>query len=457
MKKYVKQTLIVAMMAALAALVLTACGGTKLNLKDYTEVTFSGAQGYGRASVSLNEDQMLAVLTAKKGGSGDDEAAWTGTFSTLELLDEIDVTLDKTDGLSNGDKVTITVSYPEKLAKELGIKLSPKNGSSWTVKVSDLPDVESKDLFEDLDVSFTGPNGYGQIEINNRSEYSFKASASPENNLSNGDTVVVTLTSSDGLDDLESYCINYYGFVPTSLTKEYTVSDLAEGGTLDLFEDLKVTVSGFAPNGKISVKGKYNVDYECSKTDGLSNGDTVTITAKAPYDMMPLNEYCATELQGLPMSDSYTYTVTGLDSYITKIDDIPADLLTAMQAQAEDVYVAQAADDGITLDSYEYQGCYFLQAKNQDAWGNKNKVYLVYKLSGTGDDGAFTSYSFVQFSDLEIYADGTPYTDLSSYQKPSSWDAPRNHMCGYDSISAMVNKVIDNQRADYTVETNVDA
>ena len=453
MKKHVKQTLIVAMMAALAALVLTACGGTKINLKDYTEVTFSGANAYGRASVSLDEDQILAVLTAKN-SNADDDAALIGAFSTMELLDEIDVSLDKTDTLSNGDKVTVTVSYPEKLAKELGIKLSPKNGSSWTVKVSDLPDVGSKDLFEDLDVTFTGPNGYGQTEINNRSEYHFQASASAENNLSNGDTVVVTLTTYDG-QDLESVCINNYGFVPASLTKEYTVSGLTEGGTLDLFEDLNVTVSGTAPNGEIRVSGKYDVDYECSKSDGLSNGDTVTITAKVPYNNMTLNEYCARNLNGLPKSDSYTYTVSGLDSYITKIDDIPADLLTSMQTQAEDVYVAQAADDGITLTSYEYQGCYFLQAKDPDIWGDQNKVYLIYKLSGTGDDGAFTSYSYVQFADLKIYSDGTAYTDLTSYDKPSSWDAPREHMCGYDSVAALVNDKIDNQRADYQVETNV--
>ena len=62
----------------------------------------------------------------------------------------------------------------------------------------------------------------------------------------------------------------------------YGVSGLAEVETFDAFADLEVTFSGVGPDGKaeLEYKGKEldSFDFGCDKEDGLSNGDTVTVS-----------------------------------------------------------------------------------------------------------------------------------------------------------------------------------
>ena len=181
MKKHCKHVLTVLMMVLMAMAVLTGCGSkNKIDLREkHALVKFSGPSGYGQASIDTDDDALEALI------SSDDvtEENLTAYLLKIDALSRITYTLDKTDKLSNGDTVTVTVTYPDDLEEVLDAKITPKSGDSWTVEVKELDELRSFDLFLNIDVTFTGFNGYGEpkVQVNggnnvgqaDRSEYGF--------------------------------------------------------------------------------------------------------------------------------------------------------------------------------------------------------------------------------------------------------------------------------------------
>ena len=104
--------------------------GKAINLIEYLSLTTSGNNGEGKASYSFDygafEDVLSDILKSDK-----DSAAF---FADATIIEEsINVTLDKTSGLSNGDEVVLTVSYNGEIAKKYGLSL--KDGTvTYTVK-----------------------------------------------------------------------------------------------------------------------------------------------------------------------------------------------------------------------------------------------------------------------------------------------------------------------------------
>jgi hypothetical protein len=138
MKHTIKKTLLL-LAALIAALALTACGSkTKIDLQKCVHVTLTGANGYGRADVDMDTLELEALILSNC-EEGESELA---QLSKLWLIDEIKYELDKKENLSNGDKITVTVTYPDTLEDVLDADISPKSGKSWTVEVSGLGDAE---------------------------------------------------------------------------------------------------------------------------------------------------------------------------------------------------------------------------------------------------------------------------------------------------------------------------
>ena len=219
-------------------------------------------------------------------------------------------TLDKNDHLSNGDIITVTVTYPDALEDALNAKITPESGDSWTVEVKDLPELYKFDLFGNIEVSFYGFDGYGRCDVQVNGGDNVGYVLSKEENLSNGDVVTVTLTGPNG-SNLIDYCINEE-FLPEVESKEFTVDGLEEIPQIDLFEDLDVTVEGREPFMDLAIYGKYdNIKYEVTTNGRLEGGDEVTIRAYVRdwFGELDLEEYCLDELKALPASDVYTYII----------------------------------------------------------------------------------------------------------------------------------------------------
>lgn len=201
-------------------------------LTDYVHIdSVTGADGYGHLEYSFDSYsvyQKLADMDVKN--DKDAEALFSEenllkAEKIMTVLEGVTVTADKNDNLSNGDKVTLTVSFDNPTKEKLDFEL--RGGEiSYTVEglAEGLPfDPFSEDI---ISVAFTGASGSGEAiiglvsgdDIYKAVTYSF----SNNYNLSNGDEVVLT-----AVFDQQYFAALGYA-VPDQCSKTYIVSGLKD-------------------------------------------------------------------------------------------------------------------------------------------------------------------------------------------------------------------------------------
>ena len=217
--------------------------------------------------------------------------------------------------------------------------------------------------------------------------------------------------------------------------KSDKASELEE---VDLFEGVEVTFSGDAPNGSASVRtagsNQYNLNYKLDKTNGLRNGDTVTVSVYSYYSE-DIEDYLMEQYSVRPSSIEKTYKVEGLAKYVESLDEIPDELMNRMKKQAEDVFYGDVAkwttEDGTytyannEIEDFRYIGEYLLTAKS----GDSNMLTLVYKPAVTVDliyhHGDHDSewhkteiyYWYVTYNNILIDQEGKVVVDIDHYKK----------------------------------------
>ena len=259
----------------------------------------------------------------------------------------------------------------------------------------------------------------------------------------------------------------------------YTVTGLTEVGKFDAFSDMTVEFTGIAPNGKASINylgSELNYyDFDCDKTNGLSNGDTVKVT----IDENKI-EYFAENLGKIPEELEKEFKVEGLESFVTRISEVDDEAMKAMQQQAEDVYNANVAKnwgEGESLESLTCIGEYLLSAKNSDTWGSNNHLILVYKAqvrnTYSNDKGASYNkvndvYWYIRFSDLMVGSDGKTAVNVTSYDTPYDrftvdsgvdsgwWSTKQWYYNGYTSIDELYKTAVVTNIDSYNHEDNID-
>lgn len=167
-----------------------------------------------------------------------------------------------------------------------------------------------------------------------------------------------------------------------------------------------------------------NYSIRADKTTGLSNGDTVTVTLEYPGEE-DMDEYTART--GIVFSPTeVTYTVTGLEYYVSELSQITDTALSQMQAKAEEefsAYVARSWGDATTLDGFSYAGSYLLTPQEPDSLlGNANLLALIFHGSATIDyttssgDQNFKAnpefYWYATFKNLTVGSDGEIIFDV---------------------------------------------
>jgi hypothetical protein len=316
MKHIIKKTLVF-LTALIAVLALTGCGSKNtIDLTQYVQVNVSGADGYGCASADADDIGLEALLLS------DDESD-ADSLVKLDMLMRIRYEIDKKDHLSNGDKVSVTVTYPDGLAEALDADITPKSGDSWTVEIGGLGEPERIDVFEGMTIE------YG-----------------------NGNTLCA-----DGL---------------------YTA-----------------------------------LKYTLSQTQGLSNGDTVTITVSAPDGNTDLESHCMETYGWMPLSESCEYTITGIDEYPIRLEDIPEELFEELrmiaqmqlEAMAEQMH-SSFGDQGYRMNHYALDKVYVASPGENIDDDNKNEVYLVYRINADNPDGTRDYFYSAKFSNVSTKAEG---------------------------------------------------
>lgn len=216
----------------MAALTLTACSGKSIDLTDYVSIdAVSGADGYGHLEYSFDSYsvyQKIAGIDVKN--DNDVEALFSEenllkTEKIWAALEGVSVVADKSDNLSNGDKVTLTVSFDNPTNEKLDFKL---RGGKITYTVEGLADGLPFDPFSEdvISVAFIGASGGGEAIVGLVSDdamykgvtYSFANNYK----LSNGEEVTL-----NAVFDQQYYASLGYT-VPEQCSKSYTISGLKD-------------------------------------------------------------------------------------------------------------------------------------------------------------------------------------------------------------------------------------
>lgn len=343
---------------------------------------------------------------------------------------------------------------------------------------------------DNLTVSFDGYDGYGTAKLDN--EYSWENDAfeaagiesiqgldtfaealyiesavsyevTPKENLSNGDEVTVKVTINQAA--LEDYD---FELVADSELK-YTVKNLSELSTVDLFENIDVQYQGIAPDltaTLIDANPDYYVGikrYTLDKTNNLNIGDIVTVTAEYDEDRLSQSGYIAE-------NNTKEFIVPETDKYAMSISDIPEDTINKMNKQFEDAIRAQVANSWVekdTLISAEYIGCYLLTAKEGMSVWDKNIFYSIYKVDVANSENEFSYYTYCAFKNIIILKDGTCSVDLTDYTMPRGAGFFGNvsgeafmkgsyYYLGYEELDSLFNNCVTKNIEQYEYETAIE-
>ena len=159
---------------------------------------FEGYHGIGTASVKpLNKTALIEHLIGKEPDPDNEDEFWAYTAKYIQYegkIGEINIDITPNENLKNGDKVTVIVTVPDSLAKEI-------RSTARSYTVANLPELQMVDVFASIDVEYKGVSGEITAIVNFESVQSYCEilkngyTVEPSKyNLSNGNKITVKLT-----------------------------------------------------------------------------------------------------------------------------------------------------------------------------------------------------------------------------------------------------------------------
>lgn len=186
-----------------------------INLEDFYEVEFLGANKYGYAKDDFDDSAIMDYIL-KTSDKDDDVSEFSNYMIVDWIISNVDTKMSKSENLKNGDKIKITFEYP-KDAKVKGYRIK---GKSMTIEVKGLEDyreIDTDELFEGLEVTAEGYSPGLKVHLENTStdsvlsevNYVIKQDAAAEQKYyyGNGDVIEIGI----GNFDFEAYKAIYVG------------------------------------------------------------------------------------------------------------------------------------------------------------------------------------------------------------------------------------------------------
>lgn len=193
----------------LAFVMLAGCKSkTNYDFESLTDAVVSGADGYGKVSFEQDYSLLKEVM-------GDDlnKLALYSEFSESVKYNYLD-----TGNFKNGDEIKVKVSYDEKLAKELGLKIS---NDEFVYTVSGLQELSVLKMSDVAEITVSGISPNASIKIKPlRSDLGIRVICN-ETNLKNGQTVFLDVSYDKDNLTSKGYLFEYGD-------NSYTVSGLDE-------------------------------------------------------------------------------------------------------------------------------------------------------------------------------------------------------------------------------------
>lgn len=214
-----KKIATVALVGSLSCLALTGCGDKTINLNKCTEVEISGYNGYGTATVTVDNEALDEAMKNVKYENASEYSYLFGSASDYLQDFCMSYSLDKRSGLSNGDEVTLTWNIDDALVESAtNAKFKYED---ITVKVKGLSEAPTFDAFAGVDVTFSGTSPDGNASVKGGVEgISYKLDKSSD--LKNGDIVTVSVQN---IGNVESF-LKEYGALPAETEMQFTVEGL---------------------------------------------------------------------------------------------------------------------------------------------------------------------------------------------------------------------------------------
>ena len=311
--------------------------------------------------------------------------------------------------------------------------------------------------------------------------YCADGSADKTRNLSNGDVVTYTW---DGVNEqTKKEAEELFGVKIKCSDVTYKVSGLTAVNTFDAFDGVEVEFNGISPDGSATVntlptaeaaKGLY---YTLDEQYNLANGDTVTVTVHSNRDDF---SDCIEKYGAIPAATEKTYTVEGLNEYVTDSDGLTDSVLVSLQNQAEDVLNAMVAkswdSECVTLKGMSYLGYYILTPKNKDNYGvSQDVIILPYQVTshnhfeddkGQVYDADVSYYWYIAFRNVSKDADGNIAGGLDDYYTANAsfdvktglddgwWEKYWSYY-GYQTLDELYSNAVTRNVEDYNHQDNV--
>lgn len=311
--------------------------------------------------------------------------------------------------------------------------------------------------------------------------YCADGSADKTRNLSNGDVVTYTW---DGVNEqTKKEAEELFGVKIKCSDVTYKVSGLTAVNTFDAFDGVEVEFNGISPDGSATVntlptaeaaKGLY---YTLDEQYNLANGDTVTVTVHSNRDDF---SDCIEKYGAIPAATEKTYTVEGLNEYVTDSDGLTDSVLVSLQNQAQDVlnaYIAKSWDsECVTLKGMSYLGYYILTPKNKDNYGvSQDVIILPYQVTshnhfeddkGQVYDADVSYYWYIAFRNVSKDADGNIAGGLDDYYTANAsfdvktglddgWWEKYWSYDGYQTLDELYSNAVTRNVGDYNHQDNV--
>lgn len=238
----------------------------KVDLNECIAVEFSGYDTVGTASANINENQFISAIQKAQGKKISNTNDYSiedlaSNFASYQLEDSIKMNVTPSEGLKNGDEVTLKITFDENVAKENGIKFIAKEQK---IKVNGLDELQEIDPFSDLEVTFSGIAPNVTVSINNKSHNDYLSymdyTVDKSEKINIGDTITIH-ADIDANDALQN------GYIFTSTSKEYTCENV----------DRYITNCTDIQNDTLAKMQKEAIDnldaYFANATDEISNSD----------------------------------------------------------------------------------------------------------------------------------------------------------------------------------------
>ena len=426
------------------------CGSAVNNAKENTKM-----KKHNPAKVLVS---IAAVAVVAAGGW-----AFANRTPTIDVSKYMTLSAD---GYNTVGKLNISFDT-EKLEKDYGKQIATR----FKKQMKNLKD-------DTYGLSSLTASLYDGYETDLFAETCATGSADKTKNLSNGD--VVTYTWDDNSDEAEEA----FGVKVKYTDITYTVSGLASVNTFDAFDGVDVEFSGVSPDGRATVNSlptaaeAQGLYYTLDENSGLSNGDTVTLTVHSNRDDF---SDCIDKYGAMPQATEKTFTVEGLNEYVTSADTLSDSVLVSLQNQAEDVfksYAAQRFSNGQTFKGMTYLGNYILTPKNKDSWGDKDRIVLAYQVTvhhdytselNTTYDADDSFFWYITFNNVSKDANDNIASGLNDYDTPTTFvkidsgvqkysfssSTETWEYYGYASLDSLYNAAVNQYVENYNHQDNV--